>query len=500
MRDLLTILDNLTEGVSLSAGEILKREERFSTFINKIKSRSPFTNLEGEEVVIDPREANRFMNLYKSDMFKGNLKARTIDDQEVPLSALRKTSEFGGQQPAAGEKAETKEAMLVKPSQIGITDKDMPAHDFYEVIANNPVLNQTDYGKEIINLAKYIVSGEAVVLSDEFAKKEKVRKAIVDYAGEYLGVLALLYRRTRFPKREKFEQWLGGSIDDLMLNFPSKANTNLADSFAEIKNPNSNHKINISSKGTGGGAAPAISGLKIPPDLKRSPGLAKAIRFIEICQESDKSGPNTITSAFKAIDFIYENYPDSISQKWRKFLPFSSKSPKLMSMAIDSYKNKTPLPKQYLTPVQDIQAKGKVTDGGKLIYGIKKEVAEAVNKRDAIPGFSAAVLQILEMNFIQQYTDYSNGELTFATQWPAKLDGDISIENKSSASEPTAGGFSFKLGRTDDDVSSEPDEPRVDDDDAMPEPELKDIAKDITEPKRKAEPEQTIGLGREKRK
>ena len=51
------------------------------------------------------------------------------------------------------------------------------------------------------------------------------------------------------------------------------------------------------------------------------------------------------------------------------------------------------------------------------------------------------------MNFIQQYTDYAGGEITFETQWPAKLDGDVSVVNKSSAAEPTAGGFSFKLGR-----------------------------------------------------
>jgi hypothetical protein len=51
------------------------------------------------------------------------------------------------------------------------------------------------------------------------------------------------------------------------------------------------------------------------------------------------------------------------------------------------------------------------------------------------------------MNFIQQYADYKGGEITFETQWPAKLNGKISVENKSSAGDPTAGGFSFKLGR-----------------------------------------------------
>lgn len=497
MRDILNILNSLNEGANLSAGEIVKYETRFNKFIEKIKTRSPFTDLQGNEVIIDPREASRFLNLYKSSNFKGSLKARTSDGEEIALSNLRKTQDLGGQQAAAGETPSGKEALLVKPSQIGIVDKNIPAHAFYEQIVKNPILNQTDYGKEVINLANYIVSGEAVILSEEFQKQEKTRKAIVDYAGEYLGVLALLYRRTRFPKRDKFEQWLGGSIDDLILNFPSSANTNLADSYAVITNPNNMHTINISSKGTGGGAAPALSGLKIPDELKRVEGLKNAIRFIEICQESDKSGPSTITSAFKAINFIFEKYPDAINKKWHKFLPFSLD---LMHRSIQSLKEKSPLPKQFHPLFQNIEVKGSATDGGKLIYAIKKEVAEAINKRDAIPSFGATVLQVLEMNFIQQYTDYAGGELTFATQWPAKIDGEITIENKSSASDPTAGGFSFKLGRTDSDVSSEPGEPSVDDLDTTPEPSLTDIAQDIVEPKRKSKPESPNGLGREKRK
>lgn len=500
MRDLLDILNTLNEGTTLSPGEITKYDERFQTFIKKIKSRSPFTDQQGEEIIIDPREAPRFENLHRLGMFKGNIKARTTDGEEISLSTLRKTSEFGGQQAASGEAPAGKEALLVKPSQIGIVDRDIPAHDFYEDIVNNQTLNQTDYGKEVINLAKYIVSGEVVYLSDEFQKNDKVRKAIVDYAGEYLGVLALLYRRSRFPKREKFEQWLGGSIDDLVLNFPSKANTNLADSFAVITNPGNAHTINISSKGTGGGAAPALSGLKVPDELKRNPAFKNAVRFIEICQESDKSGPSSLTQAFKAMDLIFQINPESISKKWHKVLPFSAKAPKLLDQSIISIKQKQSLPKQYHSLFQDVEAKGSATDGGKLIYAIKKEVANAINNNDAIPEFADTVLQVLEMNFVQQYTDYSGGELTFSTQWPAKLDGHITVENKSSASDPTSAGFSFKLGRTDDDVSSEPGEERIDGLDDTPEPELKDISKDIVEPKRREKPEVAMGLGREKRK
>jgi hypothetical protein len=60
------------------------------------------------------------------------------------------------------------------------------------------------------------------------------------------------------------------------------------------------------------------------------------------------------------------------------------------------------------------------------------------------------------------YEKKNKYEFSFETQWPAKLDGQVTLENKSSAKEPTTGGFSFKLGRTDSNVSDEPDEVRVD--------------------------------------
>jgi hypothetical protein len=54
------------------------------------------------------------------------------------------------------------------------------------------------------------------------------------------------------------------------------------------------------------------------------------------------------------------------------------------------------------------------------------------------------------MNFIQQYADYDakTRVMSFATQWPAKLEGKITLESKSGATDPTKGGFSFKLANT----------------------------------------------------
>jgi len=93
MRDLLNILETLSEAkpVGLSAGEINKYEKRFNTFIEFIKGRKPFTMIDGETVILDPREAKRFQELYDNGQFKGALSARTTDGEQLPLSKLAKT-------------------------------------------------------------------------------------------------------------------------------------------------------------------------------------------------------------------------------------------------------------------------------------------------------------------------------------------------------------------------------------------------------------------------
>jgi hypothetical protein len=241
--------------------------------------------------------------------------------------------------------------------------------------------------------------------------------------------------------------------------------------------------LNISSKGTGGGAAPAISGLVIPDHVNSDPNYATVVELINICKND-----SVLMSIFNLMDLIYSVSPDSIDKRYHPFLPFSQKEPNLPALckqSNDSRKSANPIgmPKKYKSLWSNVTGGG--TEGGKVLYGIRKQVDEAVNKKDAIPEFKDAILQILEMNFIQQYCDYKNGELTFATQWPAKLDGKISLENKASTTDPLSNGFSFKLGRTDDSVSSESGEEPVDgmENDLEPETDLATAAKDVAEPK-----------------
>ncbi len=509
MRELLNIIDIILEATNLSPSEMtgVKYEARFNKFIDYIENSKPFTVATGGEVILDPSEAERFQSMYDNGTFKGALKAKTIDGNMIPLGQLVKTTDFGGASSAAGATGEEagKEAFIVKPSQIGITDKNIPAKKLPRVIQSNEALLQTDYGQVIIQLSKDITDTGTAELPKEYTTKdkEKIRKAIIDYAGEYLGVQALIQGVSDFPKREEFIEWLGTNLESLTIVFPGAANNNLADSFASIKNNDTSHTLNISSKGTGGGAAPAISGLKIPDRIVRSRKLANAIKFINICKNED-----TLKQAFSAMDLIYSISPKSIDKKWHKFLPFSEKTPNIIELSKNSIRSDKKvnlgdpgLPAKFQSLVDSIGGDG--TDGGKLVYGIKREVANAINNNNAIPEFKNTILEILEMNFIQQYTSYKKGQLTFSTQWPAKLDGNISVENKSSTTAPTAGGFSFKLGKTDSSVSSEPGEPKVTRGDSKNKKELSVAAKQITTGRAPKSEKQkpTVGdVGRAKRK
>lgn len=504
MRDLINLLNILSEGTDLSPSEFNNRPKRFATFIDKIINGQKFTTVDNQEVVIDKSEAKRFQNIWDPNRIQFTdasarsaklAKGYTYNNLDnIPLSKLKKTVEFGGAAVGIGTSAEAggKASYALTPQAIGITDKDIPASDLYELIANNGVLKGTNHGQIVINLANYIVSGESVSIPPEVSANKPLLAAIQDNAGEYLGVLALLYYRTRFPARENFENWLGGKTDDLVLRFPSAANFALADSFASIKNPKTNHSVNISSKGKGGGAAPAISGLKIPKHIAEDAKLKNAVTFVKICQEK-----GTLDQAFDGIDLLFKNNPDSISEVWHQFLPFSSNLKQKQDIINSVKKQNVNFGKEWKSIIDSVKSK-EASPGGKILYAIKKEVADAVNNKNALPEFRDMVLEILEMNFVQQYMDYEKKnkfEFTFETQWPAKLDGIVTLENKSSAKEPTTGGFSFKLGRVDASVSDEPDE--LDLDPLAPldyeKPEL-----DIQAHKdKKPEPE---AIGRERRK
>ena len=450
MRDILNLLENiLSEASTLAANELNKNTPRFNTFIEFIKTGKPFYTVTGEEIIADPSEADRFLELKQNNKLEGRLGIVATDGKQYPLSGIMKTAEFGGHAAKPGVPGEPadvgdrpqavgKEGALVKPSQIKITDQNIPAGALGSAIINNPVLKSTDYGRAVIECARQIMAGQPATLPPEIMAQSKgVVPAIRDYATEYLGVLALVYNQTNFPSRDAFLKWLGGNIESIILNFPTKANTPLADSYASLTNPTTDHQINISSKGKGGGAAPAISKLDIPDQLYKKKQYRDALAFVEICKQK-----GVAMQAFTAMDYLNQLAPSYIPEKFRPFLPFTDE---IKTAAMESVRNNTPLP-EYESLWADVKFKSEdASDGGKLIYAIKNGVVESINA-GAIPNMQAVILEILDYNFVQQYSDLNKNTLVFHTQWPAKLDGHVEMSHKSSAKGPSDGGFSFKLG------------------------------------------------------
>lgn len=456
MREFINIIQNLSEDRTLSASTILKRPGRFQSFVTMIQNQTPFYTVNKEPVIVDPAEADRMLELFDAGEFKGSIKLNT-DNGVLALNQLLKTKELGGQA-ATGEEGEevSKEAALLKPSQIGITDRDIPASQLGEEIVNNSVLQSTEYGQAVISMAEAIMNGQPAIMPEKL-RKTKIGVSINDYAGEYLGVLALVYGQSRFPRKKGFTEWLGADVSELTLFFPVETNNQLADSFASISNDNTNHKVNISSKGGGGGAPPSISGLKIPEDIRNNPDYAAAVAFIDLADSGDKAkgvppkyplpSPRTVSIVFQAMNLINEYVPDAIPKEFVEFLPWKQDIVKQCTDNIKSYKLGKPIEMPEYKSITDKVKSDKASDGGKLVYAVKEAVMKAVNEQSAIPGFQDVILNILDMNFVQQYADYNKktGIMTFATQWPAKLEGYITLESKSGATDPTKGGFSFKL-------------------------------------------------------
>ena len=440
------IRELLTEDQTLSLPKLLKDIGRFNNLVMDIKGGQPMYLVDGTPVVIKPSEADALLKLHKSGELevKGQRVGLQAKDGKVyPLSSFLKTSRYGGQAiPPGQEKTApiSKEGLKLKPSEVGLAEKNIVAGNLGKVLAANTVLQSSDTGKVVVGLAKEISSGQQPVLPNGLDPKAVA--AINDNAGEYLGVWALIKGISDFPNRDKFLKWLNAPLETLTLFFPSKQNTNIADSYALI-DPDSGHQINISSKGRAGGAPPSITGLKIPDNVRKKKQYSSAIAFMDIVQ-TKKLQPgiaDTISQPFYIMNMIAKIKPQAIPSKFNKFLPFSAD---IVSIANTSVAKKTPLPSKYQSLWNDIEFTKDSTDGGKMIHAVKVAVKDIINA-GAIPNFEAAVLEILDYNFIQQYTTINKGVMTFRTQWPAKVDGKITVETKSGATDPTKGSFSFKL-------------------------------------------------------
>ena len=96
MRDLIDLLESIIDEATLSASVISKYPERFDAFITHIQDGKPFYTDAGDEVILNPSEADRFLQLKADGKFSGTLSGVDQNGKLWPLSGFLKTAEFGG--------------------------------------------------------------------------------------------------------------------------------------------------------------------------------------------------------------------------------------------------------------------------------------------------------------------------------------------------------------------------------------------------------------------
>jgi hypothetical protein len=451
MRDILNLLDNLTEEklaasqmpitkasgvVNPKTGNPYNRQE---LFLIKVKTGSPFTLVSGGEVVISPKEAKN-VAAWLATGPKGTITLQTEDGDTVKNTELQKTVEFGSKEA---------ENIPIKPSDVFATDEKQaiddfgnniedilksggfPASDMYNKIAGNPKLASLGkLGDAVIYMARQANEGQTPIFPGDLNKDQI--KAIELYASEYIGALALVTGAAPFIRgsREQFEEFVGGNLADMIMFFPKASNNPLADSFSVVNNA-TGHAVKISSKAAGKGAPPSLGSMKFPDEVRKK--YPEATEFLDAAQDP---GVSSFTQPFLLMNYLYEIDPNKIPKPYRSMMPFS---PELVAQLENSNKTGKAVPRKIMGLFEkQLSAKvrdGAATDGGKAWWATIQDMMRLVNNDRIIPDFRAALIESLGYNFVQLYTKVKGNKLVTEAFWPAKISGQVKLKTKGSAGE-----------------------------------------------------------------
>lgn len=433
------------------------------TFINKIKSNSPFPLENGQEVIIDNNDENinAVMNWNggRAPILTGRYQGKP-ELVKVPVNSMLKTSEFGGMAAAPGEEA-GKEAMVGRTAHLNLHDiskeeekaigdiktlisqRGIQGSELTSKIISNPTLQAEDpHGKWIIEIAKSIQAKQYPVPVPEGVYSDpKYLKFIQDYAGEYLGIAGLANGLGDFPKLGAFLNFLGAkSMDELTFYFPMSENSPLADSFGFIKSPTGDHQMYMSSKGGTRGAAPSMSNLKLPEGFQpATKQQEQAIEFLKIIQENPQ-----IEGTLLAGNYLKEVAPNSIPDKsLAELLPLDNEEIKFFANNFaEDKKNRNitveDLPKRLQPYAQSRFNSGSVKVlTGDFIMAVTVAVRDAINNGNALADFQNLAKELLGYNFVQIFTQIKKRPpgMTFRVLWPAKIDGTVEVYSNSAQNE-----------------------------------------------------------------
>lgn len=426
--------DKIQGFMSQDDSQILNR-----TYVQELKQKDS-TEIQSELKKITPLNLIKLKDANISNV--SNLAKQELETRKtsVKVSALFKSDEI---KLAAGTSVSDKEKYPIKPSNI-FADEKFSASKVFDEVIQNKTLQETEIGQHIIQAAEEIQAGQLPNIKDV---PKQFQTAIRDYAGEYLGVLALLKGIANFPTRDKWLEHLGvENLDDIVIYFPPESNNPLGDSEGYFQNKETGNIILISSKGGKKGAPPSITGLKIPDNLKNKNRYKGEIDIIETLQnESAFNGP------FVAINKLFEYAPRTIDPVIAKTLPLTENDLLLIKQFTDRKKyNKrdvSSLPDKFRKVIgQGPDVKLEATPGGILHYIYSTALIKAVNQNNALPGFETMAREILQKNFIQIFARPKGGILGFDVLWPnvEMAAGKIELYNKSSSTE-IKGKLSFSV-------------------------------------------------------
>jgi len=449
----------LREVAFLSGKELFKypgkgpKKDRLPKFISDIQNGTEFAALKTGEtkpvaIKIDPKELPKIQKWISDGKPEQLLTLRT---SEGPLTIgattnspfkLVKTKEYGGQQPGlGGATTGGKESKLVKISDLGLTDRDIPAKDLGNLIINNKILKQSTTGKIIINMAKNILAGSPSIKNVELTGDDV--RSIRDYAGEYLGILMIVKKLAIFPNRQPFYKHLKiSNLDQLVIKFPSAKNNRLADgfgTFAGLKNIDEGFTINISVKGgpDGRGAPPALSNFKVPDEFRKEKKFAEEIEFIDA---NANRANNQFIFPFVLLNIINKYHPTTIPSYIKAFLPFNVPSvlSKTDTIKYSKDKNIQKIYKAVKSKFLDAQGltkqKNRPENEFFVVHFATELAVEKSLEAGALPDLSPLFREMLQQNFVQVSNTFKNNTLQTEVLWPNTdlASGNVTYDSKNS--------------------------------------------------------------------
>lgn len=454
MRDLINLIENIITEANLGATEIPtaklsavanpkngKPFTRPELFLYKVKTGSPFTLVAGGEVTIDPKEARNVATWLSSGPKgpKGTITLRTTDGGTVKNTELLKTVEFGSKE-AENIKVKGSDVFDTQDIEIAELGNSMdsvleaggfPASEMYSKIADNPKLvSMGKLGDAVIYLAEQANNAQVPVIPDNLTKEEI--KAIELYASEYIGALGLVTGGVPFIRgsRDQFEEFVGGSMNDMIMYFPKSVSNPLADSFS-IVNDESGHAVKISSKAAGKGAAPSLNSMKLPAEVREK--YPEATEFLDKAQDT---GVGAFQQPFDLMNYVYSIAPSQVPKEYQSMLPFDND---IITMAAESMKTNNPIPRKYMKQFEKRlspkMVESSASDGGKVWWAVIQDVMRIVNEQEVVPNFREALIESLGYNFVQLYTNVKGNKLVTEAFWPAKIAGRVKLKTKGSAGE-----------------------------------------------------------------